>query len=74
MKKEENLSEKREGVMKSLGYSYSEKDVKEFIRKLKEELERRQTEFAQEKPGTSYWYNHDKLIDIIDKLAGEKLI
>lgn len=55
-----NLSEKQLEVMTSGLKLYEEKDVKEFIRLLKEEM---------------YCYSDKEIIDMkIDKLAGEKLI
>ena len=56
--KEFNLSEKRENVMKTLGWSYPEDKVKEFIKLLKERLQH----YEQGEVGT-----------FIDKLAGKDL-
>jgi hypothetical protein len=67
MKEEFNLSDKgyysdEDGVV------YPEDDVKEFIRLLKKEIE-----FGKV-PNMDMMISVDETINIIDKLAGEKLI
>lgn len=70
MTDEFNLSEKRQddgtSHYKQTNYIYREEDVKEFIRRLKEEL----TDVKQ-----AIWAAElDRIFAVIDKLAGEKLI
>lgn len=61
-----NLSEKIEGICKTIGKSIPLEDVKEFIKRLKEELH---NEWVGD-DGYVDWYNAEK---IIDKLAGDDL-
>ena len=74
MKKEETLSDKRSQVdidLYELNWVYPEEDVKEFIKKLKEELHSamhmRYTTTEEVKLLARVWNK-------IDKLAGENLI
>ena len=65
MEIEFNLSEKEVGNPKALDeHVYKSKDVKEFIKLLKEEIENE--EFT-------YTDDLDRLFPIIDKLAGKEL-
>lgn len=54
-----NLSEKR--ISAGTNYIYKQKDVKEFIRLLKEEIKEK------------YKWNKKVFFELIDKLAGDKL-
>jgi hypothetical protein len=73
--KEETLSEQRE-CLKELTldecdyhkFVYYEEDVKEFIKKLKYEIED-----AQENYAMFDWIDKDHAIYLINKLAGDKL-
>ena len=60
MVKEFNLSEKRQECVDT--WRYREEDVKEFIKRLKEEFD------------YETYYPFEKLEKAIDKLAGDKLI
>ena len=64
MKKEFNLSEKRNEFISNDKYFYFEEDVKEFIRRLKEEIENQ--EYKDNITETL-----DEILEKIDKLAGE---
>lgn len=69
MNKEESLSDKRICVNKrTQNWHYKEADLKEFIKRLKEELAKEQEN----------WTNGDGATlvsnEVIDKLAGDKLI
>ena len=66
-----NLSDKFTDSRDDSGYGYiAIEDVKEFIRLLKEEL-------LSKSYSCGYCYddndNHEKIMEIIDKLAGDKL-
>ena len=64
------LSDKRieEGFSESMSwYHYKEEDVKEFVRRLKEEIKK--FDYKGLKLDTTYL----KVKNLIDKLAGEKL-
>jgi hypothetical protein len=66
--KEWNLSDKREKWQSV--YKYSEEDVKEFIRLLKEET--RKIDNAKTGRNDNYVISIGRMIKIIDKLIGEK--
>ena len=72
-KNEFNLSEKIEGQMKTIGKYIPLKDIKEFIRLLKEEIRKcaiqEENEIADAQNSALYC-----CYEIIDKLAGDKLI
>jgi len=58
MEKEFNLSECKDRIM---GYGYNERDVKEFIKRLKDKLR------------TRFKMKEEYIIELVDELAGDKL-
>ena len=65
--KEFNLSETLDKTDREEGLAYyKEKDVKEFIKRLKEG-------FVYKEDGAEQWYTKENIIDDIDKLAGKDL-
>ena len=66
MEKEFKLSDKVE-----LTGNIHKKFVKEFIKRLKDKLIRRQEYFCQHRRGEFYYFDEDKLKEIIDKLTGD---
>ena len=69
MTKEFNLSEKEGEAWPGGEHYYIESDIKEFIKRLKEEVDNSQYDYANLEH-----VNKDKVMEIIDKLAGSKLI
>ena len=72
-KKEFKLSEKEIAIDDDLGLMIKSSDIKEFIKRLKDKLIRRQEYFCQHRRGEFYYFDEDKLKEIIDKLVGEDL-
>ena len=68
MKKEFNLSEKRSELARGC---YFEKDVKEFIKKLKESL---RSQHHSDEPDDNLYLAVNKIKGRINKLAGKDLI
>jgi len=66
MKEEFNLYEKRKFGIGIDEYIYLERDVKEFIRLFKKEL-------IEDKIIEDFMVSRKKVIETIDKLAGDKL-
>jgi len=77
MTEEFNLSEKRRQVIDNdneiLRLVYSEEDVKEFIRRLKDELNSQEYEDYEYPAYQQFFRPENEIEKIIDKLAGEKL-
>lgn len=68
-----NLSKKRENVFKTVGYSYPEKDIKEFIKELKEELCSELLNNPISTEGSWDRIPQEQIHSTICKLAGKKL-